>query len=134
MVLHITGQRVQHAGMALDERPVRVAEMMEELQARHRGIAPAGDHHLQHVPTPLMRRALERFWFEHDLFAKPVSTFPDHALGGRVKQRGGSPHDHLPEPDQAGIVLLVVVPLDDFGERRKGNRRREHTDRQRARE
>src|SRR5260370_40319262 len=54
-------------------------------------------------PTPLamltasrdLRRALSRpgrlffesssrsiFLFEHDLFGKPVSTFPDHAVGG----------------------------------------------------
>jgi hypothetical protein len=27
------------------------------------------------------------FLFEHDLFGKPASTFPDHALAGRKKAR-----------------------------------------------
>jgi hypothetical protein len=26
--------------------------------------------------------------FEHDLFGKPVSTFPDHALGGSAADKG----------------------------------------------
>src|SRR5262249_37797986 len=50
--------------MALDQRPMNVAEMIEELRARHGRIAPAGDHHLQHVLAPLVSCA---FLFEHDL-------------------------------------------------------------------
>jgi hypothetical protein len=64
VVLHVTRQCVQHVGMVLDQRPMNVAEMIEELRARHGRIAPAGDHHLQHVPTPLVSCA---FLFEHDL-------------------------------------------------------------------
>ena len=34
VVLHIARQRVEHTRMALDERPVGVAEMLEELRSR----------------------------------------------------------------------------------------------------
>src|SRR6185437_3437745 len=73
----------------------------------------------------VLRRCEEGFGLSK---AERSSTSPR-----RVEQQSCSSHDHLPEPDQAGIVLLVVMPLDDLGEGRKGNRRCEHADRQGAR-
>jgi hypothetical protein len=54
VVLHVTRYGVHHVGVALDERPVDVTKMMEELRARHRRVAAAGNHHLQQV-QPLSR-------------------------------------------------------------------------------
>src|SRR5882757_5879656 len=38
-----------------------------------------------------LRRSLASLLFEHDLFGKPVSTFPDHALGPIVNPPAREP-------------------------------------------
>jgi hypothetical protein len=35
---------------------------------------------------------------EHDLFGKPVSTFPDHALGAGPAEKKGRPHLSVKPP------------------------------------
>jgi len=39
------------------------------------------------------------FLFEHDLFGKPVSTFPDHVVG---KDVGGQSWPKIAQPADAG--------------------------------
>jgi hypothetical protein len=46
------------------------------------------------------------FWFEHDLFGKPVSTFPDHALVWPLR-----PDDGLPDFGAAVWALIDEVDL-----------------------
>jgi hypothetical protein len=50
---------------------------------------------------------------EHDLFGKPVSTFPDHALSpkplGMLRQRRDATgeHQHADRPQQQRKVMLI---------------------------
>src|ERR1019366_824480 len=51
------------------------------------------------------------FLFEHDLFGKPVPTFPDHALGSDARERQHGVHQNVGARRAVGLggVLELVV-------------------------
>src|SRR3954454_16718536 len=62
-------------------------------------------------------RVRSRFWFEHDLFGKPVAAFPDHAPGdGRAmadnEAEGGAPAETAEAaPARSNKLKLIVAAV-----------------------
>src|SRR5436190_23132247 len=81
-------------------------------------IGSARQSRLTAIAVTTLAADVSGFLFEHDLFGKPVPTFPDHALGA-ADQYPDREHDHAAEYDlECGLQeRRVHVLRADEGDR-----------------